>query len=409
MLFIPTPSDASQVGVIRALFTGKASDNTALALAASSAEIVIPSRTFAVDVDSGVLYGTPSLEDYIYGNYGVTRQEALRVTPVKRARDLIAGAIGQLPLRMYDQNNKVVEWALFEQPESGVARSVTWTKIVENLLFSEVAWLKTTQLAWHGRPAEVQRLDPETVTVQKEYVQHTYGTATVWPEFHGLIRIDSPNEGILTAGASAIRAVTRLQRAALNYVDGVPPQDWFEPTDGYDPYEDEDVEALLTDWQERRRVRSTGYVPAGLAYKVNNLKALDMQLNEAREFATTEIARLTGIDSEELSVSTTSRTYANMQDRRRHFIENVLGPYMTAIEGRLSMDDVTPHGYEVRFDTSSYLRLDDLGAAQTDQILVTAGIVTPNEVRAKRGLEPIAGGDELTVAPVPQITEPTNG
>lgn len=357
------------------------------------------SRNFAVDIDSGVLYGTPTLEDYIYGIGKVTRQEALKVTPVKRARDLIAGAIGQLPLRMYDPNNRVIDWSLFTQPEAGTAPSITWTNVVEDLLFFGVAWLKVTHLGWHNRPVEVMRLDPETVPIQKKSVTTECGSVMVWPDVPGMIRIDSPNEGILTAGASAIRAVTRLQRAALNYVDGVPPQDWFEPTDGYDPYDSDQIDELLEDWLARRRARATGYVPSGLKYNVNNLKALDMQLNEAREFATTEIARLTGIDAEELSVSTTSRTYANMQDRRRHRTEDVLGPYTTAIEGRLTMNDVTPQGYASRHDTSGYLRLDDYAAAQTDQILINAGIVTRNEVRAKRGLEPIAGGDEIVTAP----------
>jgi hypothetical protein len=405
------------VSLIRALLTGKASDNPSLAIAASEASVIRPTRVFSTDIDSGVLYGTPTFDDYIYGTRNVTRREALKVAPVKRARDLIAGAIGQLPLNLYDANNVLTDWSLLDQPEAGIAPSITWTNVVEDLLFHKVAWLKVTNLAWHGRAADVMRLDPETVTIQKQIISTPFGTAEVWPDVPGIIRIDSPNEGILSAGATAIRAVIRLQNAALNYTDGVPPQDWFEPTDSYDPYEDEDVEELLNDWQERRRRRATGYVPAGLAYKTNNLTALDMQLAEARDFATKEIARLTGIDAEDLSVSTTSRTYQNDQDRRRDRLENVLGPYMTAIWQRLSMDDVTPHGYTAHFDTTGYLRLVDLSAAQTDATLVNAGIVSRNEVRAKRGLAPMEGHDVLAPSPTPAVNtpapapiqEPTNG
>ena len=83
---------------------------------------------------------------------------------------------------------------------------------------------------------------------------------------------------------------------------------------------------------------------------------------------------------------------------------------MRAIELRLSMDDVTPHGYTVEFDTSGYLRLDDLAAAQSDEVLVRAKILRPNEARTKRGLEPIEGGDDFAApaalpapAPVQEI------
>ncbi|HEY9265813.1 MAG TPA: hypothetical protein VIQ11_14540, partial [Mycobacterium sp.] len=85
---------------------------------------------FGVDVDSGVLYGTPTLDDYIYSRLKVSRDEALAVPAVKRARDLICGGIGQFPLIMVGPDGKPVEWSLLSQPEAGVARSVTITRTV---------------------------------------------------------------------------------------------------------------------------------------------------------------------------------------------------------------------------------------------------------------------------------------
>jgi hypothetical protein len=355
---------------------------------------------FAVDVDSGVLYGTPSLEDFIYNRLKISRDEALAVPAVKRARDLICGGIGQFPLLLIGPDGKPVEWSLLSQPEAGIAPSVTITRTVEDMLLSERSWWKVTHVGWHNRPAEVLRLDPETVTVQPKYVTYPEGTARVWPEVAGLIRIDSPNGGLLTASV-AIRAYIALSRIALRSAEGMPPVDWFEPVAGADPIgipegdetqEEADVRAvgeLLNAWYLARQMRTTAYIPAAVKYNRDGFDPEKLQLAQAREFAITEIARLTGIDAEDLSVSTTSRTYFNAQDRRRSRIEDVLGPYMTAIEGRLSLDDLTPHGYRVVFDTSSYLRLDDQAAAQTDQVLIGAKVLTPDEAREKRGLEPL--------------------
>lgn len=346
---------------------------------------------FATDIDSGVLYGTPSLDDFIRRTGRISRAEALRVPAVKRARDLICGAIGQFPLRVYDPNGRPATTFspnLFSQPEPGVAPSVTWTRVAEDLLLFERSWLKVLSIGWHGRAVEVRRLDGDTVTVQPDYVQYPEGSAKVWPDRAGLIRIDSPNGGLLDC-SPAIRACVALDRATLNYVDGAPPIDYFAPAEGADPFEtDEDAEDFLATWADARRRRSTAYVPAAVTYNVAGWDPEKLQLATAREFAITEVARLTGIDAEELSVSTTSRTYFNGQDRRRSRIEDVLGPYMTAIESRLSMDDVTPRGFAVAFDTSSYLRLDDLAAAQSDSVLIASKVLTPDEARAKRGLEP---------------------
>lgn len=350
-------------------------------------------RTFNTDIDPGVLYGVPTLDDYIYRTGRITRAEAMRVPAVKRARDLIAGAIGQFPLRVLDPAGRPATTFspnLFQQPEPGVAPSVTWTNVVEDMLLNGRGWFKILNNGWHNRAIDGRRLDAETVTVQPTIVHYPEGSATVWPDVPGLVRFDSPNRGLLDSSA-AIKACIALERMALNALNGAPPIDYFTPVDAdSDPFEkDDDAADFLDEWAETRRKRSTAYVPAGLKYESAGWEPEKLQLAEARNFAITEVARLTGIDSEELSVSTTSRTYFNGQDRRRQRIEDVLGPYMTAIESRCSMDDITPRGFRVVFDTSAYLRLDDLSAAQADGALITAGVLLPDEARVKRGLEPL--------------------
>lgn len=386
------------MGFLRNLLTGKPDPVVGLAR-----DLEETRARFGVTADPGVLYGTPTLDDWIFKTGRITRAEALRVPAVKRARDLICGAIGQFVLKVYDPQGRIASTfspSLFPQTEPGVAPSVTWTRVVEDMLLFERAWLRVTSFGWHGLPAEARRLDAETVTVQPEYVYYPEGAVKVWPDRAGLIRLDSPNGGLLDASA-AVRACVALERATLNYVDGAPPIDYFRPADDADPFDsDEDAQAFLDTWEQTRRERGTGYVPAAVVYETGGWDPEKLQLASAREFAITEVARLTGIDAEDLSVSTTSRTYFNAQDRRRSRIEDVLGPYMTAIEGRLSMPDVTPRGYTVRFDTSAFLRLDDLSAAQADSVLIASKVLLPDEARARRGLEPLGDQGEPDPAEV---------
>lgn len=359
---------------------------------------------FNTIIDPGTLYGVQSFDDVLYRTGRVTRAELLRVPAVKRARDLICSTIGQFPLAVFDAAGKPATSFtpnLLTAGEPGVPSSITWTRVVEDMFFFERAWLREHTTAWHGRVAEFRRLDAETVNIKPKIVQYKEGSAQVWPDRPGLIRIDSPNTGIADC-SPAVRACIALERIAFNHLNGAPPIDYFTPKDNVDPFDDDDdASEFLDSWAEARRTRSTAYIPAELEYKVEGWDPEKLQLSDARQFAVLEVARLTGIDPEELGVSTTSRTYFNAQDRRRSRTEDVLGPYMTAIESRLSMDDITPHGYTVRFDPAAYLSLDELSAAQADSTLVAANILRPEEAREKRGLD-TATTPQPAEAPAPQ-------
>lgn len=374
-----------------------------------------PTPTFSVDIDSGVLYGTltPPAPWGLPGQR-VTRAEAMQVPAVKRARDLICGAIGQMPLHLVGPDGSDTDWNLFRQPEAGVPRSVSMTRLAEDLLFEGKGWWRITHEGWHKRPAEVVRLDPTSVTIQPDwrvyYSPTGNGTATEWLPDSMIVRFDSPSDALLIAGARAIRALTRLEQAGLNAAEGVPPLDWFTPAEGADPADDEDIEELLAMWSAARKRGRTAYVPAALKYNTNaTFSPEQLQMAEARQHAVTEIARITGVDAEELSVSTTSRTYANMQDRRRDFLDFTLGPFLTAIEDRLSMDDVTPHGYVAKFDTTGFTRSDDHTRAQTDALLIEHGVISADEARTQRGLTGGAPVVPAIEAPAEPSTEEVGG
>lgn len=296
----------------------------------------------------------------------VSRLSAMQVPAVKRARDIIAGTLATLPVDLFGPDGlpaSAFSPDLIRQPERGIARSVTMARTYEDLMFHGVAWWFVTEYGWHGYPTKVKRLDPLTVSVYPEgevYVSQQGNTGTVWNyvEDGQIIRFDSPNEALLSAGARAIRAALALDAAALRYSDGNQPLDYFTPKDDYSPTEEE-LDELFLDWDTSRRTRATGYVPPTMSYETNGWNPEQLQLTEARQHAVTEIARVVGVDSEDLSVSTTSRTYFNSQDRATQLVVRTLRGYMTAVDERLSMPDVTPRGYTARTNLSDLLRADD--------------------------------------------------
>ena len=294
----------------------------------------------------------------------VSRELALSVPAVKRGRDLICGTLGTLRLKQHDDTRRVVRSELLEQPEYDIARVVTMARTVEDLLFEEQAWWRITEFGADHFPSKVRRLEPRSVNVRQNgriYVSRAgqaQGQALEWVPDEQLIRIDSPNPGLLTVGARAIRAAYALEQAAGRYASNPLPLGYFTPTGDVDTGDDGDIEEMLDDFEDSMAARTWAYVGAGLEAKALQWSPEQLQLSSARDYAVLELSRLMSVDPEDLGVSTTSRTYANAEQRRLDLIDFTLAPYVTAIEDRLSMSDVTQPGRYVRAEYGGFLRSD---------------------------------------------------
>ena len=367
--------------------------NRALAEAIDAAETVSADLAFAVDADSidPAVFG-------LTGGYAATPARApkidmataMQVPAVKRVHDLTCVVPGGIPLELADQTGRVVKnWGLFTQPERNVPRAVTMTRLFEDLRFEKIAWWRILEFNRVNFPDKVERLAPARVQVNessgKVYVDGKEERSD------RLIRFDSSSGGLLTDGARAIRTCLHLDAAAANMADGVPPAEYFTPGEHMDPsISDTAIIEMLDRWQIARRARSAGYVPAALEYHTGGWNAKDLQLAEARQHAVLEIARLGGVDPEELGVSTTSRTYSSDWTRRKAFLDFTLGGPLNAVRDRLNMPDVTPEGFVSRFKLEVFLQTDPLARYQTYKAGLEVGAIDPDEVREMEGKAPLA-------------------
>ncbi|MDN5750585.1 MAG: phage portal protein, partial [Pseudonocardia sp.] len=315
------------------------------------------------------------------GAVRVSREEALTVPAVKRARDLIAGTLGTLPPKLLAVDRAPLPSPLLSQPESDIARSVTMALTVEDMVFEGRAWWRITEFGEDGYPEKVVRLDPRSVTVREEGRVYTSGggggaQGTAWrfvPDDE-LIRIDSPNPALLVVGARAIRSCLALERTAARYAEDPMPLGYFRPSGDLEPGDATEIEEMLDDWEDARARRTWGYVSGALTAEALTWNPEQMQLGSARDYAVLEIARLAGVDPEELAVSTTSRTYANAEQRRLDLIDFTLLAYITAIEDRLSMPDVVWPGRKVWFSPDGFLRSDTLTRMQVYKLGREVGV-----------------------------------
>lgn len=347
-------------------------------------ELLSLPRPLALDEPAGAVFDSaPRPIDLLFaemraGDPGrVSREQALSVAAVQRGRNSLC-SIATLPLVQY-KGLDIVQSSFLSQIDPDVANVVTLSQTIEDLAFDGISWWMITAQDFAGYPLAARHLDVGTVSLDPPPGQpnpfpsgvDARGVKIVWVAgkpvpADRLIRFDSPNPGLLTANARAIRRALLLDRLASTYADNPRPTDYFTDADdpSVDPMEDDEIDSFLAEWKAARKAGGTGWLPGNVKrVDINSPSPVELQLVELQRQVTLEIANGLGVDPEDLGVSTTSRTYFNAQDRRTSKINETYAPYMSAITQRLSMGDVTRRGYVVKFDLADYLKPDPVTQA----------------------------------------------
>jgi HK97 family phage prohead protease len=309
-------------------------------------------------------------------------------------------SIATLPLVQYGPGNERVRNTFLEQIDPDVPNVVTMSQTVEDLVFEAIAWWEITGWTYDGFPANARRHDPSTVRLQPPTGRTPAPLpsgedprgASVWIDgrevsWRNVIRFDSPNPGVLKVGGRAIRRAIALDQAARMYADDPRPLDYFTPAPEMSEPPPEDVQTFLNQWVQARHEGATAYVPGDFVYHtVDTPSPKELQLVELQQQAALDIANSFGLDPEELGVSTTSRTYANVVDRRKDKVNDVLAPYMRAITDRLSMPDVTKRGYRVAFDLDDFMKSNPTERWSVYEKAKNMGVLDVDEIRRLEGL-----------------------
>lgn len=350
----------------------------------------------------------------------VSREQALSVAAVQRGRNSLC-SIATLPLRSY-KGLEIVRSPFLEQIDPDVPNVVTLAQTIEDLAFDGISWWLITAQDFAGFPVAARHLDVRTVSLTEPTGAvnpfpsgvDARGVRVVWVDgeptpVDRVIRFDSPNPGLLSANARAIRRALLLDRLAATYADNPRPTDYF--TDGadpsVDPMGDDEIDAFLAEWKAARKAGGTGWIPSSVQrVDVATPSPAEVQLVELQRQVTLEIANGLGVDPEDLGVSTTSRTYFNAQDRRTSKINETYAPFMQAITQRLSMGDVTRRGHRVAFDLIDYLKPDAAAQATYWKALKDMGVVDEQWIGEQAGISAdvvARAASSATVEPPPAV------
>lgn len=324
----------------------------------------------------------------------ISRNSALEIPSVARARNLICSTIAAMPLELYRKSTgeEIGKPVWLDQPAVNQPRAVTIAYTVDSLLFYGWAlWLIKSRYQEDGRPASFEWINNSRITPQysnDDYTITGYAIDGVTYSNDEVVTFQSLNDGILTTGARVLLGALELEKASTISATNPQPSGVLKNTGAdLDPKE---VQGLLAAWKSARQNRTTAYLTSTLEYQPTSFSPKDMMYIEAKQDYATQIARLMNIDAFYLSAdANNSMTYSNLLDSRKQFVSLSLQPFISAIEDRLSMNDVTAMGNEVRFDVDhSFLRANPMDELLVIEKMLSLGLIDINQAMEMTDLTP---------------------
>jgi HK97 family phage portal protein len=336
--------------------------------------------------------------EQFFTQFTTTRHDAMSVPAVARARNLVAGTIASMPLEMFvtdvstQERRQAQPMPWVEQPQVDIPRMTTLAYTVDSLWFYGRAYWQVTEVYQEdGRPRRFQWVDPLDITFDTDLdtglVTRYYRRLVPTPRsgVGSLVVFTSIDEGLLVRAGQTIKTCIELEKSALDFARNPAPSITLKNT-GMDLPADQ-VQNLLDRWRESRRQTggAVAYLSAAMDMDSVGFSPKDLALVDARTFQVLEIARATGLPAGLLSADVGSMTYQSVQAERRGLVDLALQPYMSAIEQRLSMDDVTPRGTTLMFTPNDFLRATPIEEAQLLSVLLDREVITIDEARRRIG------------------------
>ena len=320
-----------------------------------------------------------SLTPFFGGVNTATREEAMSVPTIARGRNIICSSIASIGLEVIDRSTGMeiedTTPRVIRTPDPRVPGSATYVWTCEDLLFYGYAYWQITELFSDTyRVRSVQRISPARVTIQTnslateiEYYM-VDGSPVPNSGIGSLVVFNGNDEGLLNRAGKTIRTGAELERAAAMYAREPIPSMVLKSNGTALPADR--IAKLLDSWGIARRNRSTAFLNADVTMESVGFDPEKLQLNQARSYVSTELARALGIPAYYVDAETgSSMTYSNATNQRQTLLDFSLIPLMTSISERLSMPDFVPQSQQVKYDLSDYLRGSNLERANIYKIL----------------------------------------
>lgn len=291
----------------------------------------------------------------------VTVDSALGIATVYRSVNIISTGVSQLSLDTFRGTDKIPNPLVISQPDNDRSLASFLKRTATCLAtYGNAYWLISKNPA--GVVNNVEVLNPLAVHIQYSDTgvkSYTYGDKTYRDsQIKHLRHTEVPGHiyglGPIQAYASGLAGALTLRRYSDNWLtdSGIPTG--LLTTDL--ELDAEQAAEARKQWHENTKDGGIQVTGRGLEFKPLALTAADMQFIESLNLSDIQVARIFGVPSAYLEISTegSNLTYSNRQDLDTQFVRWSLMQYLIEIEDALS--SVLPRGQFVKFNVDDFLR-----------------------------------------------------
>jgi phage portal protein BeeE len=337
---------------------------------------ISPQETPNVTAAAGGTYrsngsGVASIGEYQSYIQGEMRNRAMHVATINRSRDLLASVVASTPLKLYKktwneaegemEEKEVKPRAWMNQPDPQLSYSAFMSWLLDDLFFMGRAFLWVSSRDAQGLPNSFTRLPAAMVnTLDIAPPVFAYGLSDEI-FFQGaqiptedVIQFVGGNQGIIYQSPQVIETSLSLQAARLRNSSSALPAGVLKQTSG-EPLSGQELSDLAQSFELARRSNQIAAINQFVEWQPTDVDASKMLLSEAAEFESKEAARMCNIPFFLNGNSVGSYSYQSNAGARKDLVVFGARAYMLCIEQTLSMINVVPPDYCVRFDIDEYL------------------------------------------------------
>lgn len=340
-----------------------------------------------------------------YSGVPVTAQSAMKCTAVRRAVEVIAEPIGQLPIHVYARDGETKERdpdhpvaKLLRDPNPWQAGSDLREQLQRDSLLHGDGLAAIVRGG--GKPKELIRYKPGSVTITADdYGAPVYKHGNTTLRREDVFHIKAPSldgvkgEAVITSAKEAIGLAIVLERhAATFFQQASRPGGIIEIPAGIG---DTALIKMRAAWKAAYEGWSnSGSTPVlweGAQFKPLAFSSVDSEFLAMRRFAVEEIARAFSVPPH-LLFEMGRATWGNSSEMGASFVTFTLMRWIKAWQSEIRLklfDEAERETHFAEFLTEDLLKADISARADSYTKLRAAGILSINECRARESLPPI--------------------
>ncbi|MFJ2353362.1 phage portal protein [Glutamicibacter sp. NPDC087673] len=286
----------------------------------------------------------------------VTLGEAMKVPPVARGLGLVTTVGASFDL-VTDTGAGGPVW--LDSTFGAITARHRTAFTFQDLMMTGASCWWISQRGDDGYPLELERIPRELWSLDEAFNVQTIDGTTLDPRRVVYIPALVPG-GFLEYGADSVREYVYLGKQIRNRARVGKPLLNLHIADQYEPT-DEELDQVADEWAEARQAPNGAFAFTPWWLDVKELGSDEVSpLADARNEVRLDVANFLNINAALLDGNNgTSDTYSNTLQNMNEFLVLTMGAFITAVEQRLSQDDVTPPGMKIRYDTAGFDQAED--------------------------------------------------